>query len=376
MKVIDVSFFYDEVAKTTFELYQQHYTTLGCTDALNKKGIDIIVIKRFKKNELLIQNSIPYHFIRDNFKGKLKVWQIPFNVFMKIKKLQPDVVQLHGFMFPLQVLLLRFFLNKKTVICIQHHAGKPSNGIKGTLYNLMNNVADIFFFTTTTQGLEWFPQKGRSNKIMPLMEGSTTFKKQDKIVAKTITELKGNPIFLWVGRLNENKDPITVLNGFETIAQTHADSSLYMIYLEDELLELVTNKIQNSATLKNAVHLLSRLEQPKLEAYYNSADYFVLGSHEEGSGYALNEALACGCIPIVTDIPSFRMMTNNGKLGALWQSGNSQSFVDAATIAMKKDCVVESNACVKFFNEQLSFDAIAQQTIQHYETAISKRIKH
>ncbi len=53
--------------------------------------------------------------------------------------------------------------------------------------------------------------------------------------------------------------------------------------------------------------------------YYNSADYFVLGSHYEGSGFSLVEAMSCGVIPIVTDIPSFRMMTNNGKIGTLME---------------------------------------------------------
>ena len=49
-----------------------------------------------------------------------------------------------------------------------------------------------------------------------------------------------------------------------------------------------------------------------------AADLFVLGSHREGSGYSLIEALACGLPPIVTDIPSFRSLTGAGVVGALW----------------------------------------------------------
>src|SRR5438876_111648 len=47
----------------------------------------------------------------------------------------------------------------------------------------------------------------------------------------------------------------------------------------------------------------------RLAAFYSAADLFVLGSHDEGSGYAVLEACACGASPVVTDIPSFRRMT-------------------------------------------------------------------
>ena len=44
-----------------------------------------------------------------------------------------------------------------------------------------------------------------------------------------------------------------------------------------------------------------------------AADLFVLGSHREGSGYSLIEALACGLPPVVTDIHAFRTLTGCGR---------------------------------------------------------------
>ena len=41
---------------------------------------------------------------------------------------------------------------------------------------------------------------------------------------------------------------------------------------------------------------------------YSAADLFVVGSHHQGSGYALMEACACGAVPVVTAIPTFRLM--------------------------------------------------------------------
>lgn len=373
MKVVDVSLFYNESADSALTLYQQHTTTIGIAQAFLEKYVEIDVVKRFKTSESKIIGGIPYHFIKDGFKGRLRPWQIPFKVLFKIKQLNPDVVQLHGFIFPLVVLVLRFILNKKTVIFIQHHAEKPFTGIKGYIFRQMNSCADGFLFTTTEQGIEWLGTKTYFKKIMPVMEGSTLFKNSDKKIAKKITGLTGNPIFIWVGRLNENKDPLTILNGFEQLLQIQADAKLYMVYSSEDLLQQVVEKINQSTLLQNAVHLVGKLPHSTLETYYNSADYFVAGSHYEGSGYALCEALACGCIPVVTDIPSFRMMTNNGQIGALWSPGNSTLFVQAAIVALQKDKAAASAACVQFFEQQLSFTAIVQTTIGYYRKAINKR---
>ena len=101
--------------------------------------------------------------------------------------------------------------------------------------------------------------------------------------------------------------------------------------------------------------LLGRVPHLDLEAIFNGADYFVLGSHSEGSGYTLAEALACGVVPIVTDIPSFRRMTYNGQIGALWQPGNPASFAAAAQLTLTHSWSEQSAAASSFFDAQLSF---------------------
>ncbi len=371
MKVADISFSYDEGITTEEHLLQQHYTITGWVEALQKQGVEIVVLKRFSKESSFKRNTVQHHFIKDFFGGRLRPWHIPIKFLNKIKNLHVDVVHIHGFMFPVQVLLLKLLLSPKTILILQHHGGNPPKGIKGYLYGMMNSAADGFFFTTMQQGKEWFEKKQLS-KIMPVMEGSNNFVSCKKSAAGEIIQLKGNPIFLWVGRLDNNKDPLTVLTGFEMLAKKYPTISLYMVYGDDNLLKAVKHKIDSSMTLSKSVHLLGNIPHNELQAYYNSADYFILGSHHEGSGYALSEALACGCIPIVTNIPSFTMMTDNARLGALWQTGNSQSFMEASITAMKKDIQIESKACTDFFETHLSFDAIASTAIMHYQKAIHR----
>ena len=74
MKVVDVSFFYDENVATEEQLLQQHYTTVGWAEALQRKGVEVIVVKRFHKDSLFQKNNVKYHFIKDRFGGILKPW--------------------------------------------------------------------------------------------------------------------------------------------------------------------------------------------------------------------------------------------------------------------------------------------------------------
>jgi len=60
-----------------------------------------------------------------------------------------------------------------------------------------------------------------------------------------------------------------------------------------------------------------------------AADLFVLGSHREGGSSALVEAMATGLTSVVTDIPSSRVLTGNGAVGALWPCGDSRALATA-----------------------------------------------
>jgi glycosyltransferase involved in cell wall biosynthesis len=386
MRIVDVSYDYDETVAIEEDLLEQHYTTVGWAEALAKKGTEVIVLKRFFKNSSFKKNNVQYFFVKDTYNKSIRSWQIPFRLFKKIASLKPDIVHLHHLSRSLQTFILRFFLNKKTAIVIQHHGGPTPKDKKKSIHDRFNSIADAFFFTTVEQGKEWFLNKKVHNKILPVMEGCTFFNYKKRLEekklfyhsrneARNICIINGDPAFLWVGRLDENKDPLTILDGFEEVFQKYPAAKLYMIYSDAKLLVEVKRKLDNSDTLKPRVRLLGKIAHHEIQNYYNSADYFVLGSHYEGSGYALSEALRCGCVPIVTDIPSFRMMTEDGQLGALWEPGNKNSFIQAAISAIDKPLREEAERCIDFFKKDLSFDAIAEQAIKHYQKTIELRNK-
>lgn len=383
MRVINASFYYDDFIETEEELLQKYLITVDGAEALQRKGVDMIVMQRFKRNNYLEKNKVKYYFIKDQFTGRLEPWQLPFKFLKRIISLKADIVHLHTFPCSIPVFLLRFLLNKKTGMVIQNHGGIIIKGLEWKLYAQMANIADAFFFTTTEQAKHWFKSKNLLKKVMPVMEGCTVnfnIPERNRALADSYKNearlklcLQGDPVFLWIARLDENKDPLTILNGLEAFFKIYSKASLYMIYSDATLLAAVQEKISRSESLHNKVYLLGKIPHNQIQNYYRSADYFVLGSHYESSGFVVIEALSCGCVPIVTDIPSFRMITDNGKLGALWKAGDKNTFVDAVHNAMQKPLKEEASKCIEFFSKNLSSDAIAATTVSHYKKIIAAR---
>ena len=82
--------------------------------------------------------------------------------------------------------------------------------------------------------------------------------------------------------------------------------------------------------------------------------------------------MACGCIPILTDIPSYRMMTDEGRIGPLWSPGNPSALVAAMQQAFALPLEEQSQKVRRFFDDHLSYPAIAETMIRCYCELLAK----
>ena len=106
--------------------------------------------------------------------------------------------------------------------------------------------------------------------------------------------------------------------------------------------------------------------------YYSAADLFVLGSHREGSGYALLEACACGVVPVVTGIPTFRVITANGVVGALWNPGDAGACARAIAGVARRDLLAARQQVVAHFEGSLSWNAVGRQAMGAYRDMLGR----
>lgn len=371
LKLVVVNFSYDQEMPNAQAQLEKHASTDQWMKALQEQGLEIECCKRFHSNLVLEHQGIPYYFRNDGFEAQLPFWYpaIPFIRFILSRK--PQVVHVQGTHFPLQTMFLKLMAPKETKIVVQHHGGLEEQGLRSWIKKKMLGFADGFFFTSTKQGASWFKYSLRKKQIFSVMEGSTQFQPIAKQRAIAALGLIGSPKFVWIGRLYENKDPLTVLEGFELFCKQYPLARLYMIYHTTDLLAAVKEKLSASPFLSRTVILVGSCSSQEVEQYLNAADYFVLGSHYEGSGYALCEAIACGCVPVVTNIPSFQMMTNGGAFGGLWEPGNAKAFYNTLLEVVAKDQKLESEKALAYFQTSLSFSAIATISVAHYRRLLN-----
>jgi glycosyltransferase involved in cell wall biosynthesis len=192
-------------------------------------------------------------------------------------------------------------------------------------------------------------------------------------VARELTGINGSPALLWVGRLIANKDPLTVLAGFERIIPSCPDARLTMVFGSDDLLPQVKAKLEAVPALACRVRLIGFVPHAELPAYYSAADIFVLGSHHEGSGYALIEACACGTVPVVTSIPSFRTITGAGARGVLWPPDDEVRLAQALLDVASRDLASLRIDVTTHFERELSWPAVARRALEIYADVCERR---
>jgi len=316
---------------------------------------EVLSIERINFKGVHKQKGVTYHFIR----LKRKVILFPWRMHRFIRKQCPDVVLVHGFIFPLQIIQLRWALGKDVKIIVQNHGEKPFSGIRKFLQRMADRYISSYLFTSAEMGVEWVEKGiiGRKEKIAEVMEVSATFSASDKRNDYTINP--GSPVFLWVGRLNANKDPETVVRAFVNFLSVQPLAELNMIYQEGGLLEQVREIINSNDKAGEAIKLIGQIPNSQLEEWYCKADFFISGSHYESGGVAVCEAMSCGCIPLLTDISSFRKVTGPGKCGLLYEAGNDKALLNILLQTQKMDLLEEKTRVLQQFREELSCEAIA-----------------
>ena len=208
--------------------------------------------------------------------------------------------------------------------------------------------------------------------VYQVMEASTRLQPIERVTARQQSGVIGSPAILWVGRLNANKDPLTVLDGFERAVVDLPNATLTLVYGEDDLLTAVRQRVQGSPTLRAKVRLAGAIPHDRIASFFSAADLFIVGSRHEGSGYALMEACACGSLPVVTDIPTFRLLTG-GSIGTLWTRGDAADCARALVDAARRDLHAERARLADHFSRQLSWDAVGRRALEIYTEVVGKR---
>jgi glycosyltransferase involved in cell wall biosynthesis len=337
------------------------------------------VFQRFRSAATIDRNGIAYHFFSDHGDPNPSMWTAGADALhAAIARSGADLVHVNGVFHPRRVRRLRKMLTGSTALLVQDHGGfepQAAWAVRRAWLRRGLAAADALMMSSPGQVKEW-----RASGIVPahvstfdVMETSTWMRRTVDQHRDTDTDGHGLPALLWVGRLNANKDPLTVLRGVAAFFETHPAARLTMIFATNELEADVRALVARTPAVASRVRIVGRVPREGMQAYFSHADLFVLGSHREGSGYAAIEALACGVLPVVTSIPSFRTLTGNGAVGELWEPGDAMSLARALERAAARVNGPERQACERWFEQTFSWPAIGQRAFAAYRDVLAAR---
>ncbi len=369
LHVAQLSFFVDPKGRSPAQLLDAWPTLVDVADAASRAGVRVSVIQASRDCETVTRGGIPFHFLPFHDARADSGNSSPLA--RLLRELAPDVLHVHGLGFPRELRALAS-LARGIPIIVQDHASRPPRLWRRRAWRrALSRVHGIAF--CSRRQAEPFLSAGvidARSQLYEIPESTSRFEPGDRVAARRATGLRGEPCVLWVGHLDENKDPLTVLAGIAHALPLLPRLRLYCCYGQAPLMRAVRRQIANDPRLCDAIDLLGFRPHGEIEQLMRAADVFVIGSHREGSGYSLIEALACGLPPVVTDIPSFRTLTGAARVGALWPSGDAHALAAAVQSLAPRLGPQLRTAVRAHFENELSFGALGAKLASMYREAV------
>jgi glycosyltransferase involved in cell wall biosynthesis len=371
VRIAHIGFYQDPGDRAPEELLDAWPTLVDVAESVATAGGSVSVIQSSAHSRQINRNGIDYHFLplasdhREPIAGKA----LP----ALLAQLEPQVLHVHGLGFPRQVRLLAEAAPGIPIL-LQDHANRPPRWWRREAFRQCNRVVAGVTFCSRHQ-VRPFLDAGviaRGTAVYEIPESTSRFQPGDAAKARATTRVSGEPLLLWVGHLDANKDPLTVLEGIAQAARRLPHLQLWCCFGNAELLPRVRRRIRADPFLEGRTHLLGRVSHAQIEQLMRAADVYVSGSHREGSGYALIEALACGLPPLVTDIPSFRALTGAGAVGRLWQPGDPDSLCAALLEAPARTDPQARAAVRAHFERELSLEALGRKLLAAYADVLAR----
>jgi phosphatidylinositol alpha-mannosyltransferase len=137
----------------------------------------------------------------------------------------------------------------------------------------------------------------------------------------------GPPTVAFVGRLDEPRKGFDVLlRGWPAVVDRHPDARLLVVGAGARTARL--RSLPSAAAER--VELLGPLDDAGKARVLGSADVVVApNTHGESFGIVLVEAMAAGAAVVASDLPAFRRVLDDGRLGALFPTGDPEALAAA-----------------------------------------------
>lgn len=118
---------------------------------------------------------------------------------------------------------------------------------------------------------------------------------------------------LYVGRLQEQKAPLRLINSFYEYYKKN--KKVFFILIGEGNLRAKIEKHVKELNIENNVFLMGNMRQQMLVKFYRASDVFLLASNFEGMPMCVLEALGCGLPVVTTNVGEVKKVVKNNFSG-------------------------------------------------------------
>jgi len=347
----------------------------GWASSLREAGCEVGVFQGFVRDAQIERNGVGFRFVGGRFSPDLSRWRLPLRLHRCVASWRPEVVHLNGLSYPPQLIHLRSRLDRSCAIVVQHHGERPMGGLRRSMQRFALHHSDGVLFNGSGVAEPWLDAGllGPSTPVWEVPEASSSLEPGNRRASREAIGENGDPLLLWVGNLDANKDPMVVLDALTVVAESFPAVRLLMAYRSEVLLEKVRTRLVADPELDDRVTLLGRLPHERIGGLMSAADLLVQASWREGSGFAVFDALACGLPPVITDIPSFRYLTDEGRIGALFRCGDPHDLAEKLVDLLERGNPGLGEPTIEWFKRRLAWPAVARRAMAAYRLALRRR---
>ena len=288
-------------------------------------GYDVGIVTSYKsENEYYLNPEINRILLNDTYYSGNVIYRN--TVLIKrlrniIKSEKPDVLISFMAESNLRSLVSTIGIDLVRIVSVRNDPNREYSGILGKITGkLIMPFAEGAVFQTK-DAMNWFPNR---------------LKKKSKVILNPVREevfdihrSTESGRIISIGRLDEQKNQILLIDSFKEVLKTNNNAKLY-IYGEGKLRNTLINKI-DSEGLQDSVFLCGYFND--VVEVLSKAELFVLSSNFEGLPNALMEALAAGVPCISTNCPSGgpKALIKNGVNGILTPVNDNNALTSAMT---------------------------------------------
>ncbi|MHC4876147.1 MAG: glycosyltransferase [Planctomycetota bacterium] len=178
-------------------------------------------------------------------------------------------------------------------------------------------------------------------------------------------------VILAVGRLDPQKDPLTLLQAVHRVASDRPN--LHLLFAGDGPLRSDTEAEARRLNIEHRVHLAGWT--PDVPRLLKSATLFVLASRWEGMPNVVLEAAAAGVPIIATETEGVREIIEPGRTGTLVKPGDVDGLAQGISTALAEQSLPQAMARTlqQEVTERFTWDSVIAEYDRLYESLVVRR---